>query len=137
MAKKPDLIIVDTNLWVSFLLKRSFAKLDKVIISGRARLIFSEELLAEFIEVSRRPKFKKYFTTKDISDILDTINEYALFFDVIEVEEICRDPKDDFLLALAKISNSDYLLTGDQDLLVLKRIGKTRIITMTEYLTKQ
>ncbi|NOU18040.1 MAG: putative toxin-antitoxin system toxin component, PIN family [Bacteroidales bacterium] len=46
-----------------------------------------------------------------------------------EVTE-CRDPKDNFLLNLTIDSKADYLATGDKDLLVLKRIGKARIITL-------
>ncbi len=30
---------------------------------------------------------------------------------------VCRDPKDNFLLALAKDGGADYLITGDNDLL--------------------
>ena len=41
--------------------------------------------------------------------------------------ELCRDSKDDFLLSLAMDSKADYLITGDNDLLDLKTIGKTKI----------
>ena len=50
--------------------------------------------------------------------------------------ELSRDPKDNFLLSLATDSKADYLVTGDNDLLELKSIGKTRIITLTDYLKK-
>jgi len=48
---------------------------------------------------------------------------------------VCRDPKDDFLLSLAKDGNATYLITGDKDLLILKEFGKTTILTVTEYLS--
>ena len=47
---------------------------------------------------------------------------------------ICRDPNDNFLLALAKDGNADYLLTGDKDLLELKKSGKTKIKTITSFI---
>ena len=137
MAKKPDLIIVDTNLWLSFLIKRTYSQLDRVLVSGQAKLVFSEELLAEFIEVAKRPKFKRFISATDISELLESINEYALFYEVNEIQQICRDPKDDFILALAKVSRADYIFTGDNDLLVLKKIGKTNIITIASYLGKK
>ena len=137
MPKKPDLIIVDTNLWLSFLIKRTYSQLDRILVSGQAKLVFSEELLAEFIEVAKRPKFKKYISTTDVSELLNSINQYALFFEVLDIEEICRDPKDDFILALAKVSKANYILTGDNDLLVLKKIGKTNITTITSYLSQK
>ena len=43
---------------------------------------------------------------------------------------MCRDPKDDFLLGLAKKSSADYLVTGDKDLLDLKKYQNTEIITI-------
>ena len=49
---------------------------------------------------------------------------------------ICRDKKDNFLLSLCVDSQADYLLTGDEDLLVIKKIKKTSIIKIGEYLRK-
>jgi predicted nucleic acid-binding protein len=46
---------------------------------------------------------------------------------------LCRDKKDNFLLALAKDACADYLITGDKDLLVIKKFERTQIITITEY----
>ena len=48
-----------------------------------------------------------------------------------------RDPKDDFLLSAALGGNADYLITGDEDLLILKdnpSLGKLRIITIKDFL---
>ncbi len=58
------------------------------------------------------------------------------FIDLIDVQSIvtaCRDPKDNFLLDLAKDSKADYLLTGDNDLLDIKNFGKTKIITINNF----
>lgn len=41
---------------------------------------------------------------------------------------LCRDPKDEMILGLAVASNARFIITGDQDLLVLKNIGKTEIV---------
>jgi uncharacterized protein len=47
---------------------------------------------------------------------------------------VCRDSKDNFLLALAKDGKADYLLTGDKDLLELVQFGNTRIETLAVFL---
>ena len=52
---------------------------------------------------------------------------------VSSVVEICRDAKDNFLLALAKDSQADYLITVDADLLVIKKFEHTEIVTYTEF----
>ncbi|HET8837508.1 MAG TPA: putative toxin-antitoxin system toxin component, PIN family [Flavobacteriaceae bacterium] len=50
--------------------------------------------------------------------------------------KLCRDGKDDFLLNLSLDGEVDYLVTGDKDLLVLEKIGKTEILTYREFLKK-
>lgn len=37
------------------------------------------------------------------------------------------------LLSLAKDNGADYLITGDNDLLILEKFEKTKIITIKEY----
>jgi putative PIN family toxin of toxin-antitoxin system len=46
---------------------------------------------------------------------------------------LCRDSKDNFLLSLCNDSKADYLITGDKDLLDLKKFGKTTILTITDF----
>jgi predicted nucleic acid-binding protein len=52
------------------------------------------------------------------------------------IEQICRDPKDDFLLALCKESRADYLVTGDKALLEIGKYAKTEILTLTRFKEK-
>ena len=137
MTNKPIKLVVDTNLWISFLISRSYAKLDKILKAGLARLIFSTELIEEFIEVVERPKFKKIFSSSDIRNLFTDIYLYADFIEVTTSVQICRDKKDNFLLALCQDGNADFLLTGDEDLLILRKFGKTRIMTLAEYLDLQ
>jgi len=67
--------------------------------------------------------------------LLSEIHHFADFIEVKTTVDICRDKKDNFLLALCQDGNADFLLTGDEDLLIIKKFGKTRIMSMTEYLT--
>ena len=69
-----------------------------------------------------------------MAELLAAIHEVATFIDVKTKVNICRDPKDNFLLALALDSNADFLITGDSDLLEIEQIGKTRITTLTNSL---
>ena len=45
-----------------------------------------------------------------------------------QIEQVCRDPNDNYLLALARTAEADYLVTRDEDLLTLQQHGKTQII---------
>lgn len=134
MQNKVSRIIIDTNLWISFLITKDFSKLDEIIFSRHGILVFSQELLDEFLEVAKRPKFRRFFSASDIEEILETIDEYADFVKVQTKIEICRDQKDNFLLSLSVDGNADFLLTGDKDLLDLIKFGETTIITISNFL---
>jgi hypothetical protein len=136
MAYKYLKIIIDTNLWISFLITKSYKRIDDLIIDKKIRIVFSEELLSEFIEVIQRPELAKYFTKNDLEELLELFDFYGDFIKVKSRIKQCRDPKDNFLLSLAVDGKADYLLTGDKDLLEIKEIGKTKILTITEFLKK-
>lgn len=133
MPTERNSIILDTNLWISFLLMKDYSKLDKIFSNNLLTLLFSEELLNEFIEVAKRPYFNKYFSLSNLEELLMQIRNSAEFINVISNIKVCRDPKDNFLLALAKDGKADYLLSGDKHLLELKKFGKTKIITITGF----
>jgi len=128
-------IIIDTNLWISFLLSKKFNFIDKLINSGKVELVFCDELLSELLEVSSRPKLRKFFTIADWTLINEIIDIYAVYIPVTSSVTLCRDAKDNFLLSLAHDANANYLLTGDKDLLVLKTYNETQIVTITEFQT--
>ena len=129
-------IIIDTNLWISFLLTSNFSKIDALVEDTGITLLFSQELIDEFIEVALRPKFKRYFSLDDIEELLTKVQKKAKFITVISKVDRCRDPKDNFLLALAQDGKATHLITGDQDLLILKKFGRTNILTMGEYIVQ-
>ena len=133
MQAKHNRIIVDTNLWISFLITKGFKRLNKLILNDSVTLVFSMELLDEFIEVSKRPKFSPYFNYDDTVALLKLFHAYGEMINVTSNIEICRDAKDNFLLSLAADSQADFLLTGDKDLLTLNTFGKTKIFTITEF----
>lgn len=134
MLKRKSRVVIDTNLWISFLLTKDFSKLDVMLYEQKVVLLFSNELLEEFLEVTSRPKFKKYFSPENVQHLLQQIHLYSEFIEVTSDIRLCRDEKDNFLLSLAKDGKATHLITGDKDLLELDKIGKTKIVTMADYL---
>jgi len=126
-------IIIDTNLWISFLLSRKYAFIDKLLSNKKIQLVFCLELLAELMEVAARPKLRRFFTPDDKKMVFDLIERYADYVIVSSNVDLCRDDKDNFLLSLAKDSDADFLITGDKDLLVIKKFEDTMIVTIAEY----
>lgn len=131
---KPLNIIVDTNLWISFIISKKLNQLDPLLTAGKTKLLFSTELIDEISQTIAKPKLRKYFSSNALEEMLLALDPFIELVDVQSKLSICRDPKDNFLLALAKDGTADYLLTGDKDLLEIKKIGKTKIVTITSFL---
>jgi len=103
--------------------------LSVALADSRFRVFTSTEQLAELLDVVERPKFRKYFT---LNEARSFFADYCLITESVVLQfplpKVCRDPKDDYLLALAKTAKVDLLISGDEDLLVLKKYGKARIL---------
>ena len=135
MKKRSKRVIIDTNLWIRFLISRDYSVIDRLLFEEEIQLIFSDELLGEFIEVAQRPKFRRFFPLEELSELVGMIEEVAEFVDVTTDNiTLCRDGKDNFLLCLARDASADYLITEDNDLLVLNPFEKTQIIIMKDFL---
>jgi len=91
-------------------------------------------LITELIEVAKRPKFRRFFSATDIEDLLIVLYKHATFVTTKTEIAVCRDPKDNFLLAMAYDAKADFLLTGDQDLLILGNFHNTTILTISDFL---
>ena len=128
-------VVIDTNLWVSFLLSRNFSKLDRLLATGQVLLLVSRALLDELVEVAERPKFRKYFDLSELANLIASLKQQAELVSVTSRVTVCRDEKDNFLLALAIDGAATHLPTGDKDLLVLHPFGETQVQTITAYLS--
>jgi putative PIN family toxin of toxin-antitoxin system len=137
MKGHPDMknrrVIIDTNLWISFLITHDFLELDDLLFDHKIKLLFSEELLEEFIAVTKRPKFEKYFSSSDIYEVMKLIEAFSEFIIVKSNITLCRDEKDNFLLNLAIDGKAGFLVTGDKDLLDIGQVFNTKILSWTRF----
>jgi uncharacterized protein len=124
-------VVVDVNILISFLIGKRLGGFISLLQEAEFLLLVSPPLLAEFVDVAARPLFRKHFPVEFAHQLAMTLAEAG---ELVEVEAksptpLSRDPKDDYLLLMAKKGKADLLITGDADLLELKRLGKTRILT--------
>ena len=135
-GQKPSKVIIDTNLWISFLIGKELQNLKALIINEKIKLITTDQLIDELEIVTSRENLKKYFDQDKVAELIVLLNIVSEKVRIRKIEQICRDPKDDFLLALAKESKADFLITGDKDLLELKIYGRTEILTVKKFKEK-
>ena len=125
-------VVLDTNVWISgIFFARGFpAKILEAWRDGRFDVVVTPGLVAELSSVLLR-KAKRFDVDPALADgWLGYIKTYALRVDVdVELPVHSRDPHDDMFLAAALTGQVDYLITGDQDLLVLGQIGSIPIVS--------
>jgi uncharacterized protein len=127
-------VIFDTNIWISFLIGKQFASMKELLVNAAIQPIFSDRLLDEILTTTQKPKLQKYFQKDRVDDLMIFLSEIGEITESKSIVSACRDPKDNYLLALSKDSNADFLVTGDRDLLVLERFDRTEILTYQDFL---
>jgi putative PIN family toxin of toxin-antitoxin system len=126
---KPPLVM-DTNVLVSgiFFSKGNEAQILGYAIEGRAVLLASLDTLEELREVLAQPKFQ--LTQPEALALFQMVlSRCEIVLNPEKAEARCRDPDDQKFLDCAVAGKADYLVTGDLDLLVMERVGRTLILT--------
>lgn len=124
--------LLDTNVLISAFighgicseLFEELANQDSIVISN---------VIVQDLEKNLRKKFA-------ISN--ETLQEHIWFLEthflcaklVSSIEKISRDSNDDHILAFAHQEKIDFIITGDKDLLVLKKYKGIRILQPKEVL---
>jgi putative PIN family toxin of toxin-antitoxin system len=129
-------VVIDTNIIVSALIFGG--KVSRLRLAWQNDLfipLVSKATTTELIRVLAYPKFKLTPTEQE-----DLISDYILFCEAVAMPDRlpvipeCRDPFDVPFLLLAVVSEADYLVTGDHDLLSLKDNFSCPIITADDFL---
>ena len=126
-------IIVDSNIWISFLIGKNLKGLQNQIDSQFIKIITCNEQLHELSEVFKKPKIRKYFTHEQIIEFFELLDESSEIFIIKTTSTTCRDLKDNYLVSLAIDSKADFLITGDKDLLELNKINGTIVLRFSYY----
>ena len=134
--EKASRIIIDTNVWISFLIGKELQNLKDLILNDKVKIILTDQLINEIKVVTSRDKLKKYFNQDKVTELISLLDILTDKVKLRKIDKICRDPKDDFLLALSKEGKANYLITGDKDLLDIKVYGRTRIVTVRQFREK-
>jgi uncharacterized protein len=116
-------VVIDPGVLVSAIITPSGppAEIVRAIRDERLRLVVCPHLLAELIGVLQREKFRGYITIDEAEQYVAGLASIAEARPDPMVEApISRDPKDDYLIVLARESSADALVSGDADLLMLE-----------------
>ena len=127
--------VIDTSVVVSaVLLPRSVPRqaFDRATAAGK--VLLSTATLDELNDVLRRPRFDKYLQEAERLEFLAALVAGAEVVRVNEVVTDCRDPRDNKFLELAISGQASYIISGDQDLLILNPFRGIPIVTPQAFL---
>ena len=126
-------IVIDTNVLLSGLLWHGAPHtLFNQARDGTVDLMMSQILMDELAEVITRQKFAAILqrTSRTPERILLELRTFAEMVAAPPLlQPVCRDPDDDAVLACALAAQADLIVSGDDDLLVLKQFQEIRIVT--------
>lgn len=123
-------VVVDPNVLISFLIGKRIKALQPLFYDKRFTVILDSLLLDELDQVARRPKFRKLFPVKKVDELVYVLELNSEIHPApTSIEAVSRDMADDYLLSLCKRTKAHVLITGDDDLLILEKHGRTRILS--------
>lgn len=116
--------VIDVNVFVSALISPGgvASRLVQRTANRDFELVMSPRLLRELATVTGRSRFRQYFSVDEAERLITDLWDLALRLgDAADIPTLTRDPDDDYLVALARESDADVLVTGDRDLLDLQQ----------------
>ena len=126
-------IILDTNIWISFAIGKRLNEVERVLKNPCIEVFVCEKLLREVNATLSKPKLRKYVSVERKNVLLNYMAACSLV-SIYEQTILSRDVDDNYLLDLARGTDADYLITGDNDLLVLQRYSQTKILNFSDFL---
>lgn len=135
MTNSKPRVILDTNLLISRALTPSSVTASAVrMIIDHCHLLVSQATMDEFATVLNRVQSKGFVKQNEALVLIRAYKELVEWVPIIERVAECRDPKDDKFLELAVNGKAEYIITGDQDLLVLHPFRDTKILTTKNFI---
>jgi putative PIN family toxin of toxin-antitoxin system len=124
-------VVFDTNVLYAAFAAKGFCEelIDEA--AGACELIWSDTLREEFESIlARRHEIgpAARVALAAYVDLCEFVEPKPLS------ERICRDADDDVVLATALAGKADVIVTGDEDLLVLRKIRGIKILSPRQFL---
>jgi putative PIN family toxin of toxin-antitoxin system len=126
---RPARIVLDANILVSAVIasgRPSGSELGRTVdraLGGDATVITCPRLLAEVERALQSPGLARWVDAEQVPGAMSWIvGGSRIVSDPETIVRVCRDPDDDYLVALAR-REAAPIVTGDGDLLVLRPSG--------------
>ena len=121
------IIVLDSNVIVAALAAHGLCQSVFELCLDQHEIAISAQLLDE-ISAALRKELKVPGERAD--EIVKFLENHGLVFKPVPLQvPVCRDPSDDRILELAREAEAGFVVTGDEDILILDRFGSIPIVT--------
>lgn len=126
-------LVLDTNVLISGIFwKGAPHQIVQLWAEGAAQIFVTKKILHEYFDVLNRINPNDEIVSEWQSFILQNTSIIA----DSDIIQLCRDPHDDMFINCAFFSNADYLISGDNDLLSLKKSAPVEIISPSDFVKR-
>lgn len=129
-------VVIDTSSLVSYALTHG-ALMRRVVAHWRAgtmTVLSSPATRAELASVLARPAIRQLAETP-LDELVRGLERFSEHVSGdLDLSGICRDPQDDKFLSCAVEGEAHYLITGDRDLLDIRRYRDVAIVNPGQFL---
>lgn len=128
-------IVIDTNVLISGVFFGGFPrKILSAVVCQRITACATTEIINEYEEIVQEMINRKQGHIN--RSILGPLIKAMEIIEPVTHVEICRDPDDNKFLECAKDSHALYIVSGDNDLLIIEQFGNVQIVTAKEFYEK-
>jgi putative PIN family toxin of toxin-antitoxin system len=125
-------VLFDTNVWLAILTTDGACRRMWRNTRTASVIYASQDVLNE---ISEKLRVKFGFSYRHARLLTSFVRRQTVAAEAIEpLPKACRDPDDDRILAAAVHADCAFLVTGDHDLLDLKRFAGVTIVTPREFM---
>lgn len=128
-------IVIDTNVLISGVFFGGFPrKILSAVVGQKITACATAEIINEYEEIVQEMIDRKQGHINRA--ILSPLIKVMEIIEPVTHVEICRDPDDNKFLECAKDSYALYIVSGDNDLLVIEKYENIQIITAKNFCEK-
>lgn len=126
-------LVVDTNLMIRALMSPGPARKFFKLAPRQHLFVYHPEQLLELRDVAARPRLS--IMPQAVNELIKRVERYGQSVNSdLGAQLDCRDPKDNYVLAVALAGTAEIILTEDDDLLVLNPWREIRIMRLFQFL---
>jgi putative PIN family toxin of toxin-antitoxin system len=127
-------VVIDTNIFVSSFFGGKPRKIIDLWKAGKITLCLSNAILDEYIDVLRRVGLREEDELEELLSLFSRGLNLLFTTKTPKIRVIKNDPDDDKFIECAVALEAHTVITGDREVLTIKKYMGIRIVTPQEFL---